>query len=69
MGAGTEEQRLQIIQQLQLQAQQGDTQAAAALSNLNSDMTTLTQSPPQVIMHTVIVVPPLLLRRNANSDS
>lgn len=50
MGACTEEQRLQILQQLQLQAQQGDSQAAAALSNLSSDVAAMTSSPPQVII-------------------
>jgi rRNA maturation protein Nop10 len=39
-----EEQRMQLIQQLQHHALQGDTQAAAALTNLGSDMVS---SPPQ----------------------
>jgi len=50
MGTCTEEQRLQILQHLQLQAQQGDNQAAAALSNLSSEMAAMTSPPPQVIL-------------------
>lgn len=60
MGAGTEEQRLQILQQLQLLAQQGDNQAAAALSNLSGDMAAMTSSPPQVIIQTMPVDLPLI---------
>jgi hypothetical protein len=42
---GPEEQRIQLIQQLQHQASQGDTQAAAALTSLNSEMV-MASSPP-----------------------
>jgi hypothetical protein len=48
MATCPEERRLQILQQLQTLAQQGDSQAAVALSNLGSDMTALVSSPPQV---------------------
>lgn len=54
MGAGTEEQRLQILQQLQSQAQQGDSQAAAALSNLNSDMVAMS-SQMQVMIQIMFI--------------
>lgn len=49
MGGCTEDQRVLILQQLQLLAQQGDNQAAAAFSNLGGDMATMIPSSPQVV--------------------
>ncbi|CAK9860874.1 unnamed protein product [Sphagnum jensenii] len=46
MGACSEEQQMQLLQQLQNEASQGDTQAAAALISLKSDMA-MVSSPPQ----------------------
>jgi hypothetical protein len=46
MGACSEEQRMQLLQQLQNEASQGDAQAAAALTSLKSDMA-MVSSPPQ----------------------
>jgi hypothetical protein len=46
MGACSEEQRMQLLQQLQIEASQGDAQAAAALTSLKSDMA-MVSSPPQ----------------------
>nr|XP_024380298.1 chromatin modification-related protein EAF1 B-like isoform X1 [Physcomitrium patens]XP_024380299.1 chromatin modification-related protein EAF1 B-like isoform X1 [Physcomitrium patens]PNR51048.1 hypothetical protein PHYPA_010234 [Physcomitrium patens] len=47
VGGCTEDQRVLILQQLQLLAQQGDNQAAAAFSNLGGDMATMIPSSPQ----------------------
>jgi hypothetical protein len=46
----SEEQRMQLIQQLQHLALQGEPQAAAALASLNSDMAVVS-SPPQSFSH------------------
>jgi hypothetical protein len=46
MGACSEEQRMQLLQQLQNEASQGDAQAAAALTSLKSGMA-MVSSPPQ----------------------
>jgi hypothetical protein len=48
---GPEEQRIQLIQQLQHQASQGDTQAAAALTSLNSEMVMASSPPPSFSPH------------------
>lgn len=50
VGGCTEDQRVLILQQLQLLAQQGDNQAAAAFSNLGGDMATMIPSSPQVVV-------------------
>ncbi len=46
----SDEQRMQLIQQLQQLALQGEPQAAAALASLNSDMAVVS-SPPQSFSH------------------
>ncbi|CAM6046028.1 unnamed protein product [Sphagnum compactum] len=48
---GPEEQRIQLIQQLQHQASQGDTQAAAALTSLSSEMVMASSPPPSFSPH------------------
>lgn len=68
MGAGTEEQRLQILQQLQSLAQQGDSQAAAALSNLSGDMVAM-NSQMQVMIQIMLIELPSPLRPNATCHS
>jgi hypothetical protein len=50
MTSCSEEQRMQLIQQLQHLALQGEPQAAAALASLNSDMAVVS-SPPQSFSH------------------
>lgn len=46
----TEEQRLLVLQELQSLAQQGETQAASALSSLMGDMTNAVDGSNQVIV-------------------
>ncbi len=46
----SDEQRMQLIQQLQQLALHGEPQAAAALASLNSDMAVVS-SPPQSFSH------------------
>lgn len=55
MGGCTEEQRMQILAQLQVLASQGDTQAAAGLSSLSGDMAAIVSSPPQVVFLDFVV--------------